>query len=226
MITTLRNVCGALTIRALCVCVLAAITGCKTPEVQPFKVRIRVEGDPKEMLADVPVILEGKEAGRSDKLGNIDIAFGRPDGVSVQLMVKCPGDRRLADPISVRIIRTADDKPIEFAASCKPVYRTVVVAVRAENGANLPVMHLSDVRAHTDASGAAHFALSVRPGESIPIRIDTSKNDKLRPQNPVQNFIVGDADEVVLVNQKFQIDRPVVVYHGHRHGPVEVVIPK
>jgi len=51
--------------------------------------------------------------------------------------------------------------------------RRVVVAVRAENGPNLPVMYLDRAVTRTDAGGAASFALEVPPGSQFTVALNT-----------------------------------------------------
>jgi hypothetical protein len=196
------------------------VVGCKTPEPAPFTVRMHVESDPGIPLAGVIVQVAGKEATKSDARGNADLRFTSPDGTALELAVKCPGDRRSVDPLAVGVRRTADGKPVEYTVVCKPIYRTVVVAVRAEAGPNLPIFHLNDQVGQTDADGAAHFSLTLRPGESVPIRFDTSANEKMLPQSPTRTFLVKDVDSVEVVSAKFEVPKVATVRGGGYHAPL------
>ena len=59
--------------------------------------------------------------------------------------------------------------------------RRVVVAVRAENGPNLPVTYLGRAVGRTDASGAAHVLLAMHPGDQFSLGLDTSGNKRIPP---------------------------------------------
>jgi hypothetical protein len=214
-----KRAAGALRVLRFAGLAAPQLLGCQTPEPPPFSVRIHVESDPGVALAGVPVQVAGSEAAKSDALGNADLQFKSPDGTALELAVKCPGDRRPVDPVAVGVRRTADGKPVEYTVVCKPIYRTVVVAVRAEAGPNLPIFHLNDQVGRTDADGAAHFALTLRPGESVPIRFDTSANEKMLPQSPTRTFLVQDVDSVEVVAAKFEVPKVPPARGGYRAPP-------
>jgi hypothetical protein len=88
----------------------------------------------------------------------------------------------------------------------------VVVALRAENGPNLPVLQLGRPIARTDANGVAHFVIRVKPSEQIMLTLSTADKgtEALRPQNPSLQFVAKDQDEFVLLEQKFKIERKKV----------------
>ena len=111
----------------------------------------------------------------------------------------------------------------EYRALCPPLYRNVVVAVRAENGPNLPVMYLGQMYARTDASGAAHFMVRVRPYEQFDVTLATSEkgNEWLRPQNPAKAFVAKAQDEVMFFDQRFQVEKKPVGPRGPS-GPVRI----
>jgi hypothetical protein len=80
-----------------------------------------------------------------------------------------------------------------------------VVGVRAENGAHLPILRLKSVVGQTDEQGIAHVLLEASSNERIALTLDTSKSPALLPQNPTLDFTTRDADELVLVSQKFTV---------------------
>jgi hypothetical protein len=100
----------------------------------------------------------------------------------------------------------------EFSVSCQPLTRSVVVAVRADNGPDLPVRYLGQEVARTDASGAAHLLLSLAPQEEFELTLDTSdrRAENLRPQNPSARFTVKDGDEILTFNVPFAIESRAV----------------
>ncbi len=105
---------------------------------------------------------------------------------------------------------------------CPPTTRNVVVAVRAENGPELPVLYLGEKVAQTDDSGAAHVLLKLPPNQPFKLTLDTSGDDhsRLRPQNPTATFDVKNQDDMFVFNQKFKLERPRYHYHPRHHvGP-------
>jgi hypothetical protein len=79
----------------------------------------------------------------------------------------------------------------------------LVVAVRAQNGLNLPLRYLGREIARTDESGVCHALLQLPPSESVTLTLDTSGADKLRPKSPEFKFTVPPHDEVVVFDQSF-----------------------
>jgi hypothetical protein len=126
-------------------------------------------------------------------------------GVLVDLTVHCPpGYESPTRPVSVRLERFSDRTRIpEYTVSCPAATRKVVVAIRAENGPNLPVVCMNRVVAQTDASGAAHFAVEVSPGAQFEVRLDTQQRADLVPQNPTRSFGAPPEDAIVLFDQRF-----------------------
>lgn len=114
---------------------------------------------------------------------------------------------------------TDTNKKPEYDVTCPPTTRTVVVAVRADNGPNLPVMYLGREAARTDTAGAAHVMMKLKPDEGFSLVLATDGNDRLRPQNPSASFIVRDHDDVFTFDQKFDLEKKVV---RGRRGPVKI----
>jgi hypothetical protein len=85
--------------------------------------------------------------------------------------------------------------------------RRVVVAVRAENGPNLPVMYLDRAVTRTDAGGAASFALEVPPGSQFTVALNTIERKDIKPISPSKLFVVGQQDDVFLFDQKFDVEK-------------------
>jgi hypothetical protein len=136
--------------------------------------------------------------------------------------VTCPdGFQSPTKPIQVVLKRLADDKKPEYDVACPPTNRTVVVAVRADGGGNLPVLYLGREIARTDGSGAAHVMLKLKPDESFDLVLGTTENASLRPQNPFASFAVKERDEVFVFDQKFELEKKKIV-RGGRKGPVRI----
>jgi hypothetical protein len=194
---------------------LALTTGCnllKPPPAPSFQAVIHVEGDPGQPLAGTQINFKTKPIGVTDTNGVLQFKLKGSDGQVFDLSVKCPdGYESPAKPISVTLRKLADPKAMpEYRVSCPPTLRTVVVAVRAENGPNLPVIYLGRERTRTDQSGAAHLVLQVPPNQPIQLKLDTTEFKTLKPESPSQTLQVKDQDDVFVLEQDFKIERKYV----------------
>lgn len=205
---------------------LIALPACKSlenPPPAPFFVYVRVEGDPGTPLPGATVSRGSKLLATAGPDGRAMLTLNGNDGDNIDVVVKCPETfQSPTKPTAIKLTRFSDAKRVpEYLVSCPPMFRHVVVAVRAENGANLPVKYLDREVARTDASGAAHFVLDLAPGGQFQVALDTTESPKIKPQNPARVFSVGQADAVMVFDQKFAVERPVPVYMGPRRvvGP-------
>ncbi len=200
---------------------LAGIAGCanvtlEPPPPPPFKVAIAVEGDPGLPIMGALVTRNEKTVATTGIDGLAELTLNGADGEMVDASIRCPsGHTSPAKPISMRLARTRDGRAPVFKVACPPMQRHVVVAVKAENGANLPVLYLGKVITRTDESGAAHFALQAAPGEQFQVTLDTSgkEGEKLKPLSPSKPFTVGGADDIFVFEQKFDVEKKKVVVH-------------
>ncbi len=190
---------------------ILATGGCRRLDAPPppaFKFVVRVESDPKRPLAGARVFYADKELGLTDASGVATVTLKGNEGDSVQLSVKCVETHQSPGPFNVTLRRLADPTRIaEQLVQCPPLVRRVVVGVRADNGPNLPVMFLGNVVARTDMSGAAHFALDVKPGEQFEVLLKTEDQPRLLPKNPARSFVVRPMDDVVVFNQTFGFEK-------------------
>jgi hypothetical protein len=188
----------------------------------PQEIIIRIAGDPGQPLQGATVQFNGKKVSESDAEGVAMLKLNGKDGETYDLLIRCPeGFLSPSKPLSVMVKRLADtDKKPEYDVSCPPTTRTVVVAVRTENGPNLPVLYLGREMARTDGAGAAHVMLKLKPDESFNLVLGTDGNERLRPQNPTASFIVRDHDDVFTFDQKFELEKRRVT--GGRRGPVRI----
>ncbi len=193
--------------------------GCQSLDAKtqpPFEILVHVESDPGRPLAGAVLVVNGRERGTTLGDGRARLSFVGNDGDTFDLWVRCPdGFASPSKPIPASLRRIADPAKLpQYDATCAPSQRSIVVAIRADNGANLPVMYLNKEVARTDASGAAHFFLPAKPGDSFELVLNTSErgNEKLRPQNPSAPFVVRSADEVFLFEQRFNRDKDPVRY--------------
>jgi hypothetical protein len=168
-------------------------------------------GDRREALAGVKVF-EGKNLiGTSDLNGRVHLTLKGKEGGTAEVHIKCPATFASPErPLLIGLRQLAPGSPApKFETECIPLLRTVVVGVRAENGPNLPVVRLNRVIGHTDDFGVAHVLLQGTPGEQVTLTLNTALSPTLRPANPTLTFVIGERDEMVLLEHKFAIQKPV-----------------
>jgi hypothetical protein len=175
-----------------------------------YDLLIRVNGDPGRPLPGARVLYQGKQVGISRDNGVVKLSIDGSEGEVFPFTVACPeGFRSPSKPIDITLRRLADpSRPPEFSASCPPLKRSVVVAVRADNGPNLPVIYLGQEVARTDTAGAAHVLLSLPPGEEFELSLDTSGaySSRLRPQKPSARFSVKNEDDILIFHVPFTVE--------------------
>lgn len=195
-------------------------------QVSSYRIALRVQSDPGRPLGKARVLFEGRAAGVSDERGLVQLSVSGSEGGNVKLAVECPeGYRSPSEAISAVLRRANEgDRHAEYSVSCPPVFRTVVIAVRADRGANLPILQLGREVGRTDGSGAAHVVLKSPPEESLELTLDTSSNPALRPHNPTTRFRVGQSDEILVFNQAFNLDpaKKRVGGAARARGPIRI----
>jgi hypothetical protein len=188
------------------------IAGCAAPEpeLEPYELSIRIESDPGRPIAGATVLGAAQFRSVSDATGVVRLRVSGLSGQHLRFQVRCPeGYRSPEQPLDVLLTRLgAEALPPEYGVRCAPEVRTVVIAVRAQHGAGLPVKHLGRELARTDRAGAAHVVMQVAPHEPIELSIDTSSQPRLEPQNPTQRFEAPASDAVLLFDAPFVKERP------------------
>jgi hypothetical protein len=136
---------------------------------------------------------------RTDREGLVRLDITGSEGETFKVPVVCPpGYRSPSDPLQVRRLGIAATTSVpEYAVICHETRHTMVVAVRAEGGVDLPVMYLGKEVARTDRSGAAHVTVAMDVHDRIELMIATAgkENEKIHPQNPVSVFEMPDHDD-------------------------------
>ncbi len=175
----------------------------------PFQIFIRVESDPGQRVAGATVSRNNKTIGTTGPDGRAMLTLLGAEGETTDVSIKCPDAfSPPAKPTSIRLMRFADKTKVpEYSVSCPPMLRRVVIAVRADNGPNLPVVYLNRVITRTDLSGAAHFALEVAPGAQFQVTLDTAENSRLKPPSPSKPFTAPQHDEILVFDQTFDVER-------------------
>jgi hypothetical protein len=207
---------------------LAFLPSCNMkPDVAPpFEFIVSVTSDPNHPLPGAVVMKGGKEGPSTGTDGRVTVKIVGQEGEQVDFMIKCPNDYvSPTKPLSVLLRRNVGTKLPEYNASCPPSMRHMVVAVRADNGGNLPVKVLDKIVGYTDANGAFTYALALKPGDGVEMMLDTSGNPLLSPKNPTSSTLVMKAyDDVLTFDQKFQVAEVKKVYRA-KQRPVAIVGP-
>jgi hypothetical protein len=212
--------------RALLLCSVAlpilatACKGFEEPPPPPFRVAITVEADKGVPIAGAVVTRTNKEIGKTDDKGRAVLTFKGEDGDQLDVYVKCPdGFDSPTRPVTVALKRLGDPNRLaEYPVTCSPAERKVVVAMRTENGPNLPIKFLGRDMARTDQAGAATFMMSAKPGDHLDFTVDTSEkgNEDLRPQNPSVSLVVDNKDGYYTLDQVFQVQKRRIIVVGPR----------
>jgi len=206
-------------LRAVISSALLSLSGCDLLEDAPsadslvkITVKIKAVDESGRGVPGTQISLGKTLKGETDKDGLLLLPLSGQPGKVAPLTIKCP--QGFASPektVDVGMTQLASGSPVPlFETHCTALLRSVVVGIRTENGAGLPVMYLGKEVARTDATGSAHVLLTVAPGETASLSLDTTGSPLLKPQNPNLLFKVGTKDEMVLLEQKFTVTQKQV----------------
>lgn len=183
-------------------------TGCSNvlgePPTQAFSFTIRVASDDGTPIPGAEIGTTSSRVATTDKAGHARVEVSGREGDRRPFVVRCPSEfQSPAPPLLISLHHNAEGATNAiYSASCVPFKRSVVVAVRLEGGAGLPIYYLDEAVARTDESGAAHFVVQAVPGEPFRIAVHTREVDEdLRPIDPTAELSVGAADDIVLFEQ-------------------------
>jgi hypothetical protein len=191
----------------------------------PQEVWVRVHSDPGRSLRDAFITYRGQKIASSGDDGVAKLKLQGHEGEVFEVSVVCPvGYTSPTKSIAITLHRLDDPtRTPEFDAACPPATRSIVVAVRAENGSNLPIVYLGREIARTDGAGAATVLFNMKPDEQFDLSLKTAGNDRLRPQNPVATFRVKEQDDIFTFDQKFALEpKPVVRHWARPTGPIQI----
>jgi hypothetical protein len=186
------------------------------PKPEPFEVQINVFSDPGVPIPGAQIIVGGSAQSLTDASGNARILSYGHEGDRIDVVVKCPDDYESPDaPLSIGMRKLTKGSPTpHFEVRCPPTRRTTVVGFRVENGPNIPVQYLGRTVARTDSSGAAVFALRLKPAQQVEVSLDTTDAPEgIRPQNPTFTFVAKAVDDFVVFDQTFVV--PVKHHAAH-----------
>lgn len=209
-----------------------AVVSCKNQQLEAppppvFPVVIRVDSDPGTPMPGAEIIRKERTIGTTGADGKAEFTFEGTEGDVYELKIVCPADYQSPPkPLSVPLRRLSDPsrKP-EYAASCPPNFRKLVVALRVDAGDNkdpvagLPVYYksLNQYVGTTDESGALTAAFNIHPGDPFELLLKTSGNAdksfaKLIPQDQVIPITLKVVDDIQPVNFNFKVEKPKAVY--------------
>lgn len=197
------------------------------PPPPQFPVYIRVDSDPGVPLPGATVMRKDQALGKTGADGRLGVTFQGTEGDVLEVRVQCPADYQTPTaPILVPLRKLVEARPPEYSTKCPPNFRKVVVVIRAENGPYVPVTHLGQVVGRTDASGTATFLANVHPGEQLEFTLKTSADEAFKrhsPVDPMVQYLVQPADDVVVLSQSFSVAKPPPVYVAPRPRPQPIL---
>lgn len=188
-------------------CGIGLSAGCAPKPPTRFEVIVRVESEPGQGLAGAELSLDGRALATTDAQGSVQLQLSGAAGDVHNVHVACPAGFRAPDralPVVLRPLLGAR-KP-EYRARCRPLLQSVVIAVRAQPGAHLPLRFLGREIARTDDNGVCHALLKLPAGETATFSLDTSapEHARLLPKNPELKLSVPERDELVIFDQNFK----------------------
>lgn len=212
--------------KSLAVVVLAlAGVGCGSvnSELPPssFTLGLQVKTDQGKPLPGATVSRDTKVVATTGADGKAQFTTLGRDGSSLTTTVACPtGFTSPPAPVTFKLARLAEpSRVVEVDVICPRASRQLVVAVKLENGAHLPVKVLNQVVARTDESGAATFTMDVAPRTPVQVLIDTSEHPELKPENPTVPVNVDESDDIKVIAQKFELPKKKVVKAAPKKDP-------
>jgi hypothetical protein len=199
----------------------ALLLGCQAPPAPPARVVVRVLDESKAAVAKAAITTGGDVIAQTNGEGLAEVSVTGKEGAVFPLEVRCPnGYRSPSTPILVRRLRASEAAP-EYLAKCSRLRHSLVIAVHAEGGPNLPILHLGKEVARSDASGEAQVVIEGEVHERVELVLSTAdpKLVKVHPQNPAATFEIGEQDERKTFEVKFTRDKKPPPKVVARSGP-------
>ncbi|MEM9068501.1 MAG: hypothetical protein AAGE52_08340 [Myxococcota bacterium] len=209
--------------------------GCGGPQqstVSSFTVTFATEADEGVPLSGVAVSANGANVGASDDDGLVQTMLRGPDGAEVQITYECPEGYH--QPEGAKTLRLhhfqALDPTVQTGLhmnlGCVPLQRQAVFVVRTGK-ADLPVLLDGQEVARTNEAGVAHIIRTADANTDFRLKIDTTGNPRLRPQEPGMQFRLEGHDEVFTWDQSFEEERaPTRRRRRRRRRPRPTVITR
>jgi len=192
-----------------------ASAGCGTaqpPTLYPITLRVMTDQRP---MPGAVVLYRDRELGATDTAGAFMLQTPGLEGTTLALTVRCPTGFVSPPqdiPVTLRSTISLGDgggsAGTETTVQCPPAHRIAAVVVRTPGRSNLPIIYGGREITRTDLQGIAHLIFRVTTGESISLRVDTSGQPLLRPQNPLLTINTRPSDDVYVSTQNFSEAAP------------------
>lgn len=201
-------------IAALALVAGRALVGCgnaQPPTLYPITLRVMTDARP---MPGAIVLYRDRELGRTDTTGAFVLQTPGTEGTSLGLTVRCPDgfvSPAQEVPVTLRSTVALGDgggAGIETTVQCPPAHRIAAVVVRTPNRPNLPIVYNGREITRTDLQGVAHLIFRVNTGDTLSLRVDTSGQPLLRPQNPTLTVHTRPTDDVYVATQNFSEEAP------------------
>lgn len=175
-----------------------------------FPVLLTVQRDGATPVAGAQVLEGGHVIGTTDATGSVPLQLSGVEGGTATLSLRCPdGFASPPRPLDVGLRRLGPGSPPpRFNSECVPLVHSIVAAVRAENGPNMPISFLNQVVGHTDQLGVGHILLEATNHQQITLTLDTRDHPHVLPQNPALTFVAPEHEALVLLEQSFTVKKP------------------
>jgi hypothetical protein len=195
--------------------------GCKAPPAPPSRVFVRVVDESKTSVAKAGISSGGAIIAQTNGDGLAEVSVAGKEGAVFALEVQCPnGYRSPSAPILIRRLQPSEAAP-EYLAKCSRLRHSLAIAVHADGGPNLPILHLGKEVARSDAAGNAQVVIEGEVHERVELVLSTAdpKLVKVHPQNPAATFEIGEQDETKTFEVKFTRDKKPPPKVVARSGP-------
>lgn len=171
-------------------------------------IAVQASDDLGAPLANVELFAHGKRLSQTSALGTLRYTLRGTIGQQVALSGRCPNGFRDPEPLPpIRLRALASigrsDAELKLQLVCRAAVRNVLIIIKTDDRANLPVWLNGEQRTRTDRSGVAHLHLRSTPGDTAWVRIGTQDNPRLQPVDPRRSFEIADRDSVFVFDQAF-----------------------
>ncbi len=207
-------------------CTVSALFGCTQPEAprtarQPASIyALRPDG---HGVAGARVWADGRELGSTNAEGHLVTVLEVGTNARVVVTAACPPAYRTLDErreLAMPQLHASNGQraapTVQLTITCQPLelLAALVVRLRGESSAGLPIRVRDQVVGQTGPDGTAHLVLRARPNASLTVELDTSAEPQLEPRNPVQTFQLGKESSVLVFDQT--LTRPRGAHHARR----------
>ncbi|MDJ0763832.1 MAG: hypothetical protein QNJ97_12705 [Myxococcota bacterium] len=198
----------------LLVLAVAGVTCGPDPVPNSVALIVRVLDLSENPVAEAEIYIAGNIALSTDDTGEIKLPITGPEGRRVHVRVSCPegwipagGDTR---EVAVQFLHSLDSTakqsmPMKIQFRCEPKFREVLLVVRTNGRARLPVRVLGMNAAVTDDNGVAQAVIKGVPSDEFEVVIDTSDHPALRPAMPTRRASIPENNQILIFDQKFDM---------------------